>query len=74
MLENSMNTETGICNEMRSQVYTFLDELRNSGETNMYGAGPYIRDEFGFDKYQSRTILGDWMRDFEARLAAGEVR
>ena len=68
-----MNTETGICTEMRSQIYTFLDELRNSGETNMYGAGPYIRDEFGLDKYQSRAILGEWMRDFEARLAAGEV-
>ncbi len=73
MLENSMNTESGICNELRSQIYTFLDELRDSGETNMYGAGPYIRDEFGLDKYQSRTILGEWMTDFEARLSAGEV-
>jgi hypothetical protein len=68
-----MNTETGICNEMRSQVYTYLDDLRESGVTNMHGAAPYIKDEFGLDKYQSRTILGEWMRDFEARLSAGEV-
>ena len=73
MLETSMNTEAGICDEMRSQVYTFLDDLRESGITNMYGAAPYIKDEFGLDKYQSRTILGEWMRDFEARLSAGEV-
>jgi hypothetical protein len=69
-----MRTESGICNETRSLVYTFLDELRDSGETNMFGAGPYLRDEFGLNKHQSRIILSEWMQDFESGLLSqGEI-
>jgi len=69
-----MRTESGISDETRSLVYTFLDELRDSGETNMFGAGPYLRDEFGLSKHQSRIILSEWMQDFESGLLSqGEI-
>jgi hypothetical protein len=69
-----MRTEAGICDETRSLVYTFLDELRDSGETNMFGAGPYLMDEFGLTKYQSRIILGEWMQDYQSGLLSqGEI-
>lgn len=42
----------------------FLDELRESGETNMFGAGPYVSDEFGEDKHQAREIVSYWMQSF----------
>ena len=48
-------------------IYNYLDRLRESGETNMYGAAPYIREEFDFlylSKAQARDILGSWMKDF----------
>lgn len=44
----------------------FLDELRESGVTNMFGATPYIMDEFGVDKADARKILAEWMESFGA--------
>ena len=43
----------------------FLDVLRESGVTNMYGAGSYLRDEFGITIGESRNVLGQWMRGFK---------
>lgn len=43
----------------------FLDELRESGETNMFGARPYIQEEFGLDKKEAGEILSEWMRTFK---------
>ncbi len=31
-------------------VLTYLDALRASGATNMFGAGEYLEEEFGFEK------------------------
>ena len=42
----------------------YLDELRDSGQTNMFGATPYIQDEFGLDANVSRKILKYWMETF----------
>ena len=66
-------TEDGICNELKSQVFTYLDELRESGTTNMYGASTYVREEFGVGKREAMSLVSSWMRDFEARVSAGEV-
>jgi hypothetical protein len=42
----------------------FLDDLRNSGETNMFGAAPFIIDRFGCTKDEARQILSYWMQSF----------
>ena len=42
----------------------FLDELRESGETNMFGATPYLQEEFGLTKQEARAILQQWMKEF----------
>ena len=39
----------------------FLDALRASGETNMFGAGPYLREEFGLSRDESHRVLSAWM-------------
>lgn len=65
--------EDGICNELRSQVFTYLDDLRESGVTNMYGAPSYVREEFGVGKHEAISLVSSWTRDFEARVSAGEV-
>ncbi len=49
------------------EFYEYLDELRESGETNMYGARPYLQEEFGVDKNKARDILVAWMRSFSKR-------
>lgn len=42
----------------------FLDNLRKSGETNMFGAAPYVEDEFGVTRQEARAILSAWMASF----------
>lgn len=49
------------------EIYEYLDDLRESGETNMYGAGAYIREKFDYldiGKRESHKILAAWMKDF----------
>lgn len=46
------------------EVFLFLNDLRESGITNMFGASPYIEDEFGYDRRTSMTLLSAWMDNF----------
>jgi hypothetical protein len=45
----------------------YLDVLRKSGVTNMFGAALYIEKEFSVTKKESRTILTHWMETFNTR-------
>jgi len=45
----------------------YLDALRESGDVNMFGARPYLADEFGLDKADSSAILKYWMESFGER-------
>ena len=46
----------------------YLDDLRESGVTNMYGARPYLLDAFPeLTKEEAREILLYWMRSFSER-------
>ncbi len=47
------------------EVFDYLDTLRESGVTNMFGAGPYIEAEFGVDKKEARRLLLEWMKQFK---------
>ena len=53
--------------EFIEDVLVYLDMLRESGVTNMFGAAPYIVDEFGVDKRTARKLLSHWMKTFEER-------
>ena len=48
----------------QDEVNKFLDILRESGLTNMYGAGEYIQDRFGITKYDAQRFLLKWMENF----------
>ena len=50
---------------VEKSMFTFLNDLRDSGITNMFGAGSYLEDEFGLDKREAREVLAKWMRSFE---------
>ena len=55
---------------MTEEHLEFLDELRESGETNMFGATPYLTDDFPeLSKWDARAILSYWMRTFSDRHA-----
>ena len=48
----------------KKEVYDFLNELRLSGVTNMFGAASYIVDEFAIEESEAKEWLKDWMDDF----------
>ena len=50
--------------ELTQEHKDFLEELRESGETNMFGAAPYLQEEFGLTKQEARAILSEWMRTY----------
>jgi hypothetical protein len=46
----------------------YLDRLRESGVTNMFGAVPYILLEFSdLSEQQAKQVLIYWMRTFSDR-------
>ena len=49
-------------------MHTFLNDLRDSGVTNMFGAAPYLQNEFGLDKREARQVLANWMQSFSESL------
>lgn len=51
----------------QEQVNYFLGELRDSGVTNMFGAAPYIVEEFGVTRQEAKDLLLNWMQTFEER-------
>lgn len=56
------------CNEQHLQ---FLDDLRETGVTNMFGAAPYVTAQFpSLRKGEAEAILKYWMRTFEVRHRA----
>ena len=42
----------------------YLDDLRDSGDTNMFGAGAYLAAVFNINKNDARAILKYWMESF----------
>ena len=47
-----------------NKYWIFLERLRRSGATNMYGAAAYLEDEFVLSRAEARNILLDWMSKY----------
>jgi hypothetical protein len=53
------------------EMLEYLDELRESGVTNMFGARPYILREFpDLTEKEAGRVLVYWMHSFSARRLA----
>ena len=50
-----------------NKYWVFLENLRKSGVTNMYGAAPYLMEEFDLSKHEAREILTDWMKNYNPK-------
>jgi hypothetical protein len=56
--------------ERLTEYFEYLDALRESGRTNMYGASLYLRDEYpGMANVESHAILSAWMGSFSRTLS-----
>jgi len=47
------------------EEFEYLNTLRESGVTNMFGATPFLQEAFDISKSEARTILGLWMSSFK---------
>ena len=48
-----------------------MDELRECGVTNMFGATVYIIEEFNIKKSEAHALLIEWMKTFAATSVKG---
>tara|TARA_B100000795_G_scaffold169714_1_gene127915 strand:+ start:669 stop:848 length:180 start_codon:yes stop_codon:yes gene_type:complete len=51
--------------EFQEDYFDYLVELRDSGVTNMWGAGPYLEDKFYLTKQEAKEVLLLWIKSFE---------
>lgn len=58
------NTTTKRPEIVKDEHLEYLDDLRESGRTNMFGAGAYLRKEFGLETREAAEILSYWMETF----------
>jgi len=43
------------------QIREYLDDLRDTGRINMYGAGDYLMNVWGFNRHEVRPIVLEYM-------------
>ena len=51
----------------KSEMFEYLDTLRESGVTNMFGAGQYLEQAFDIDRKEARDVLTEWMKTYAER-------
>tara|TARA_B100000768_G_scaffold147985_1_gene141752 strand:- start:7517 stop:7678 length:162 start_codon:yes stop_codon:yes gene_type:complete len=50
--------------DMEKEYFAYLELLRDSGVTNMFGAGPYLESAFDLSRSEARKVLSSWMESF----------
>lgn len=48
----------------KEKYFQFLSNLRETGITNMYGAGPYLEREFELTRNEAREVVLQWMKEY----------
>lgn len=49
------------------EMLEYLDDLRESGVTNMFGAAPYVQEAFDLSRREGKDVLLYWMETFGER-------
>ena len=60
-------------NEEWVDYYKFLEVLRQSGVTNMYGAVPYLQEYDDLNDAKAGNILSSWMENYEQLIEDGVI-
>jgi len=58
-------------NEEWIEYYQWLEDLRQSGITNMFGATPFLRE--AFPDIDAQRVLGSWMKNYKTLLDEGII-
>lgn len=49
-------------NKTEQMYFDFLEDLRQSGDTNMFGSSPYLQAAYGLSKQEATATVGKWMK------------
>lgn len=50
--------------ESEKEMFEYLNSLRESGAINMFGARPYLAEQFELSKKESTRVLVKWTKNF----------
>lgn len=53
-----------------TEYFEYLDELRESGQCNMFGCGEYLQRDFGLGRNEAREVALKWMSSFDGESDA----
>lgn len=51
----------------KQEMFEYLDTLRETGVTNMFGAGPYLEQAFDIDRREAKNVVLEWMKTYGQR-------
>jgi hypothetical protein len=51
----------------KEEMFEYLDTLRETGVTNMFGASPYLQQAFDIDRNEAKSVLTEWMKTYGQR-------
>lgn len=51
----------------KDAVFSFLDDLRDSGKINMFGAGVYVQEMYCLKRSEANALVVEWMQTFSER-------
>jgi hypothetical protein len=54
----------------KEEYFEYLEMLRESGETNMFGAGVYLQKAFGLSRYDAKDVVLEWMQNYQRPVTA----
>jgi len=49
---------------MNEEYFEYLNTLRETGVTNMFGAAPYLEQAFDLKRTEARKVLAEWMNQY----------
>lgn len=51
----------------KEEMFEYLVELRDSGETNMWGASPYLVARFNLSQREAKEVLLAWIASLDKK-------
>ena len=52
---------------MKQVYWDYLESLRKSGVTNMFGAAQFLEDQFELSRQEAKKVLLDWMQSYQRK-------
>ena len=56
-----------------TEYYQYLESLRQSGVTNMYGSAPYLAKAYALSSGEATNVVVSWMENYDALLEDGVI-